>query len=198
MKRWTQTMLALCVAATMTACAGDRATTTDDRPVGTSGTAADEKKPEARADWNDRDFVGDMMAGNRAEVALGKLAQQKARNARVKEFAAMMARDHSKALTELKTVAKHANVDMAKVDTDADEGKDARERLAKLSGMEFDRAYMEEMVDKHERTLKDVENAAEDADNDHVKQWAAKALPTIKKHFEQAKNIKDSLDKRGT
>jgi putative membrane protein len=192
MKRWTNVMLALCVAAAATACAGDRAaTTTDAKPVGTAGTAA-----EPKAGLADRDFVGDTMADGRAEVELGKLAQQKTRNTQVKDFAAMMIRDHTKAAAELKTVAANANIDLSKVDADMDHGKDTRDRLAKLSGMEFDREYMKTMVDEHEKAVDAVEDKANKADNDHVKQWAAKTLPTLKKHLEEAKTIHESLEKR--
>jgi putative membrane protein len=114
----------------------------------------------------------------------------------VKEFAAMMVRDHTKAGAELNTVAANAHIDLSKIDADMDQGKNTRDRLAKLSGMEFDREYMKTMLDEHEKAIKDVEDRADRADNDHVKQWAAKTLPTLKKHLEQAKSIHESLEKR--
>ena len=198
MKRWTYAMLALCLAATATACADrdkDAAKPTDPA-VGTSGTAAKDPAANRDAGRADRDFIGDMMAEGRAEVELGKLAQQKARNRQVKDFAAMMVRDHTKAGEELKTVATHANIDMSKIDPDLDHNKGVRDRLAKLTGMEFDREYMKAMVDDHQKAVDEVEEKADKADNDHVKQWAAKALPTLKKHLEQAKQINESLEKR--
>ena len=195
MKRWTHLTCALCVAAAVGACAGDRDadTTKADRPatVGTSGAA------DAKADAADRDFVGDMMADSRAEVELGKLAQQKARDRQVKEFAAMMVRDHTKSQSELQTVASAAKVDMSKVDADMDHHSDVRERLAKLSGAEFDREYIKQMVDDHEKAVNDAEDKADSADNAEVKQWAGKALPTLTTHLEQAKQIQDNLEKRG-
>jgi putative membrane protein len=200
MKQWNQLMVAGCVAIAATACSGDRDADTakNDRPaaVGTSGSAASDPAKNDEAGRADRDFVGDMMADGRAEVELGKMAQQKARNRQVKEFASMMVRDHTKAGAELKTVASHANVDMAKIDADMDDHKDVRDRLAKLSGMEFDREYMKAMVDEHEKAVDDVEAKAEKADNDHVKEWAAKTLPTLKKHLEEARQIQESLEKR--
>ena len=137
MKRWNHMMVAVCIAAAAVACAGDRDADTAgaDRPVGTTGAATDAAKADANeAGRADRDFVGDMMTGGRAEIDLGKLAQQKARNAKVKEFAAMMVRDHTKAAEDLKNVAVQANVDMTKVDADAGDNKDVHDRLAKLSG----------------------------------------------------------------
>ena len=196
MKRWTNVLLALCVAGAASACGGDRATTADDKAVGTAGTVAEAKKEaDNKAGRTDRDFVGDMMADGRAEVSLGKLAQQKTRNQRVKEFAAMMIRDHQRAGTELKTLASQINIDMSNMDADTDHGKATYQRLSQLSAMQFDREYMKAMVEDHKRAVKDVEDKADGSDNDHVKQWAAKTVPTLKKHLAQAKDIAESLEK---
>lgn len=194
MKRWTHLVLAVSLAAAGVACAdADRAENraADPAAVGTAGTADADAAGRA-----DRDFVGDMMADGRAEIELAKMAQQKARNPQVKDFAAMMVRDHQKAGAELRAVATQAQIDMTKVDADMDHGKDLRERLDKLSGAEFDREYMNAMVNEHQKAVEETEDKAEAANNDHVKQWAAKALPTLKKHLERAKNIQETLEKQ--
>jgi putative membrane protein len=201
MKRWTQFALAACVAIATTACAGDRAPDSSrpaDGAVGTSGARpAPADAPAPRTGNTDADFVGDMIADGQAEVDLAKMAQQKAASKPVKDFAAQMVRDHTKAAAELKTVATQAKVDLSR-HHDMDHGKDVRERLSKLSGREFDREYMQAMIDDHEKAVDQVEDKAERADSDHVKQWAAKTLPTLKKHLEQAKQIHEGLDKRGS
>jgi putative membrane protein len=197
MKRWKYALMTLCFAAATAACADDRSPNAD-RPAepaagtpgaaGTSGTAAKDAGPL------DRNFVNDMIADNYAELELARLAQTKATDRRVKEFAAVMIRDHQKTDAELKTVATQANVDTS--DADMNEFKDAHDRLAKLSGGEFDREYIKQMVDDHENAVNEAEDKADGGGNDHIKQWAAKSLPTLKKHLEQAKEIQTSLEKR--
>ena len=199
MKRLSYALLTMCFAATAAACANDRAQNVD-RPAetgagtpgaaGTSGTAA--KEPDRDARLLDRNFLIVMMADGHTEIDLAKLARQKASNRQVKDFAAIMIRDHQKAAAELKTVASHANIDTAKADMD--ERKNVRDRLAKLSGPEFDREYMKQMVDDHEKAVDAAEDTADGSGNDHVKQWAAKALPTLKKHLEQARQIRRDLE----
>jgi putative membrane protein len=194
LKRWNHIILTLCMAAAASACAGDRnADSTAPADPGAVGTAGTAKPAAARADRGDTNFVETMMADGTAEVALGKMAQQKASSKQVKTFAAMMVRDHTKAGQELQTVATHANVDMTKMDADMGDHKDLGERLSKLSGREFDREYIKAMVDDHEKAVKDTKDKAGDADNDHVKQWAAKALPVLEKHLSEAKRIQDTL-----
>lgn len=202
MKRWRHAFVALCFAVAA-GCADDRAREAD-RPAekeagtpgaaGTTGTA--EADREREAGFTDRNFVRDRISAGRTEMELAKLAQEKTRNNRVKEFAAMMVRDHQKADAELKTVARDANIDLSDMDREADDAKDAREKFAKLSGAEFDREFMDRMVNDHEKAVNDVEDKAEGSDNQHIKQWASKTLPTLRKHLEQARQIHEGLQKR--
>jgi putative membrane protein len=197
MKRLNYTMLAVCLAAATAACSGDRADTTpaNDAAVGTGGTAvpADTAADVGRAD---RDFVAEMIAGGQAEVELGKLAEEKSSNKQVKDFAAMMVRDHTKAGEDLKAVAGTARVDLTQANADTDDHHDLRERLSKLSGAQFDREYIKAMVDDHENAVNDVEDKANGGDNPEIKAWASKTLPTLKTHLERAKQIDEALDKR--
>jgi putative membrane protein len=141
----------------------------------------------------DRNFVEDMAQEGQGEVALGQLAEQKATNPEVKQFAALMVRDHTRAGEELKTIAAKNNVEL-KAEL-ADEHKDLRERLSKLSGPEFDREYMKAMIDGHEEAVDDTKNKAEHSDNADIKQWASKALPTVQQHLERAREINEALEK---
>lgn len=196
MKHWNQVAIALCLAAATAACAGDReAEPVRDEPA-TVGTAGNEG---AAAEMNanvDRDFIAAMMADGRKEIELGKLAQQKARNKQVKDFAAMMVQDHTKAGEELRAAATRANVQPTNLDVDMEEANDLRERLSKLSGMEFDREYIKAMVEDHEHAVDEVSSKAEGNANEHVKAWAAQTLPALKKHLERAKQLQATLEKR--
>ena len=54
-----------------------------------------------------------------------------------------------------------------------------RDRLAKLKGAEFDRAYMREMVQDHDKDVKAFRQHAQSGTDPDVKQFAQKTLPTI-------------------
>jgi len=201
MKRFTQFMLAVCVAATASACAGDHradnSKPADPGAVGTAGTPAATPEPARNdAGRGDSNFVRDMMVDGQKEVDLGKLAQQKAQNAKVKAFAAMLVRDHTKAGTELKSLASDAHINLAEAHDDMADTQADHDRFAKYTGAEFDREYIKAMVDDHEKAVKDTQDKADGADNPQVKQWAAKTLPVLKKHLEQAKQLQDTLEKR--
>jgi putative membrane protein len=192
MKRMMQATAALVLSFTVSACSGDRSPGADDNrvpgTVGTSGTVN-----------ADRDFVHDQLAMGTADVELGRLAQQRATHADVKEFAAMMVRDHQMAADELRPIAKRVNTDRdTKYDADDHkEHRDLMEDLSKLSGRDFDRKYIDEMIDDHEKGIRELEGRAENAADADVKQWASKTLPTMREHLERAKAIKETLDRAG-
>jgi putative membrane protein len=152
--------------------------------VGTTGAAAD------------RDFIVDQLGDGRAEIELGKLASERATHPQVKEYARMIVRDHTTAGEELRQAATAANVQLdAQAEHDGDH-KNLSEDLAKLSGTEFDRKYMSAMVDEHEEAVNEVEKKVE-SNNPQVRQWATKTLPTLRQHLDQAKQLRDTLEKSG-
>ncbi|GAA4395214.1 hypothetical protein GCM10023187_01830 [Nibrella viscosa] len=140
---------------------------------------------------NDADFAVKAASGGMMEVELGNLAQQKAQNARVKEFGRMMVEDHTKANNELKDLAARKNITLP-----TSMGEDHRKHVDELrskSGADFDRAYMDLMVDDHDEDIDLFEKAANNAKDADVKAFAAKTLPTLRKHHEAAKSIKDGM-----
>ena len=86
---------------------------------------------------------------NMAEVQLGHLAQQKASNADVKEFAERMVTDHTDAQAKLKDAAGKANVTLPEgLDQ---KHKDLKDQLQQKSGAAFDTMYINKMVQGHEQ-----------------------------------------------
>jgi len=187
MKRWIQLTGAVGLAVSVTACAGDKspdATTGTGAAVGTSGTMA-----------ADAEFVEEQLAMGTAEIELGRLAQERGTHADVKEFGAMMVSHHQMAADELKPIADKVKAGQTTARTgERDEYQDKLEDLSKLSGHDFDKKYIEEMVDDHQEGVKDLENRAENAADPDVKQWAARTLPKMREHLERAKDIQTRLN----
>ena len=124
------------------------------------------------------------------EIDLGRLAQQKAASAEVKAFGEMLVRDHTKALDALKQAAAQQNLQVPAMVNE--KHRELRDRLSMLTGSEFDRAYINAMVDAHEATVKKLEDR-KDAGVDALQQFASTILPTVQQHLEQAKQIRDKL-----
>jgi putative membrane protein len=132
-----------------------------------------------------------------AEVELGKLAQQQAENANVKDFAARMVKDHSKANDELKPLADAKGVALPS-GPDKGHQKDM-EKLSKKSGHEFDKAYMDHMVKDHKKDVKEFQKHAKSAKDPELRNFASKNLPTLEEHLRLAQQTHDAIrgGKRG-
>jgi len=139
----------------------------------------------------DAKFATDAANGGLAEVALGKLAQTKATNPKVKSFADMMVTDHSKANDELAAIAKAKNITLPAA-PDADHQKKLDD-LSKLSGKDFDKAYVDAIVDGHKKTLDLMNMAAKDCKDSELKAFAAKTAPVVQTHLDAINKIHDSM-----
>jgi putative membrane protein len=129
-------------------------------------------------------FMKQAAQGGMAEVELGKLASERAENPDVKQFAQRMVDDHTKANDELKQVAEKKGVTLPS-DTDA-KHRAEMDHLAKLSGAEFDRAYMHHMVGDHDHDVAAFQQESRKAKDPDLKAWIDKTLPTLKEHQQQA------------
>lgn len=139
----------------------------------------------------DQEFLEDAAYSGLMEVELGRYAQQNAQNTRVKNFAAMMVKDHSKVNDELKALAAQKNITVptALDDKHMEKMNDMKEKR----GAEFDKAYIDEMADDHEKDVDKFKRHAENGNDPDIKAFAAKALPTLLMHQDSAKNIRDFL-----
>jgi len=136
---------------------------------------------------SDRTFIKKAAQGGMAEVQLGKLATEKGSSEDVKKFGQRMVDDHSKANDQLKQLAASKGVD---VPTSLNSKDDAtKDRLSKLSGSAFDRAYMQDMVKDHTQDVSEFKKASQTAKDPDVKSWAAQTLPTLENHLKTAKSV---------
>jgi putative membrane protein len=148
--------------------------------------AAGSKSSEEKISSSEAKFIKDAAQGGMMEVALGKLAQQKASSDKVKEFGKRMEQDHSKANDELKKLASDKGVQLTSALDSKHKAK--VDKLTKLSGADFDKRYMSDMVSDHKEDVKDFEKQAEKAKDADVKQFASKTLPTLKQHLQLAES----------
>jgi putative membrane protein len=132
----------------------------------------------------DEAFVKNAAGGGMAEVELGRLATQKASSEDVKKFGQRMVDDHGKANDELKSLAQSKNIALPAA-IPAKE-KALQDRLSKLSGAAFDRAYIQAMLSDHRKDVSEFRRESQSGKDSDVKSWAAKTLPTLEDHLKMA------------
>jgi putative membrane protein len=139
----------------------------------------------------DRKFVEKAAVDGMAEVELGRVAQSRAQNDQVKQFAQRMVTDHSKANDELKQLAgsKGINVPAAVDKKHQKELDDMQKKDAK----KFDHEYMEHMVKEHKKDVSEFEKQAKHAKDPDIQGFASKTLPTLKEHLALAQQVEAAV-----
>jgi putative membrane protein len=140
---------------------------------------------------SDQRFMKKAAGGGKAEVELGRLASERGSSDAVKQFGQRMVTDHGKANDELAQLAQAKSVTLS-TELDASHRR-LVDRLSKLSGAEFDRAYMREMQKDHDTDVKEFQTEAKRAHDADVRSWAAKTLPVLQEHQQQAHQLRASL-----
>jgi len=142
----------------------------------------------------DQTFVTKAAQGGLAEVKLGNLAKDKASDAAVKSFGQQMVDDHSKANDELTQLASSKGITLPS-DVSAKD-KAEYDRLSKLSGAEFDKAYMRLMVSDHRTDVNEFRGESQHGGDADVKAFAAKTLPTLEHHLQMAESTNANVMKK--
>jgi putative membrane protein len=136
---------------------------------------------------DDKKFAKNAALGGLAEVELGKLAQQKGASDGVKQFGQKMVDDHSKANDQLKEIATKENLDIPSALDSKHQSK--IDKLSKLSGPAFDKAYVKDMLKDHEQDVNEFQLEAQNGNDPNIKQFAASTLPTLKDHLSMVKDL---------
>jgi putative membrane protein len=139
------------------------------------------------ADNPDASFFKRAAEGGISEVDLGNLAQQKGASQAVKDFGAMMVKDHTAANDKLKALAGTKDVSLP---TSASIGQMAtKAKLEVLSGDTFDKSYIKGQVKAHRETTALFQKEVASGQDPDAKAFAKATLPTLRSHLKQIMTI---------
>jgi len=140
------------------------------------------------------DFAVAAANGGMMEVELGKIAEEKAMNKKVKDFGAMMVKDHSKANDELKAAAKAKDITLPAAMSDKCQKK--LSELTQKQGADFDKAYADLMVSDHKDDIDEFKKEAEKGNDKDLSAWAKGKVPVLQHHLMVAEQTKKAVDKK--
>ena len=132
-------------------------------------------------------FLTNAIRGNMAEIKTADLAEQRAASEDVRDYGKMLSNDHAKALQKHAGVARDKNVPVPTEVTQ--EQKQQYDALAKLSGAEFDREFMQHMIDEHQKVITMYEAEAASKGDPDVVDLAKDTLPKLRDHLAEAQKI---------
>jgi putative membrane protein len=136
----------------------------------------------------DRSFLTEAAGSGLYEVAVAKLAADKATDPAIKSYAAMLLDHHSKANDKLKAVAQNKGV---AVPTEIPASKQRKiDALSKVSGADFDRQFIREVgIHDHKNDIALFEKASKDSKDSAVRSFAESTLPTLREHLGSAEKL---------
>jgi len=138
---------------------------------------------------SDYEFARDAATAGQFEVTAGRLAADKAMLPGVKQFGEQMVSDHSKAGEKLKAVVTSKGGTMPTELTSTQRRE--IDRLSRLTGADFDKAYTTLMVSDHKKVLKEFQKAAKHADDADLKAFAAETVPVVEHHLSMATSLEE-------
>lgn len=134
----------------------------------------------------DRAFVEKAAKSNMEEIAISRIATERATNPQVREFAQMMVSDHSGASSELMGLAatKGLTLPSKELDVDKWQTRDAKS---------FDQEYMEKMVSDHKDTVDLFDKESRKGGDAELTAFASKTLPKLQAHLTRAQEIRKAI-----
>lgn len=148
---------------------------------------------------SDATIVAIFDGANTADVETGRLAVEKGQSKEVRDFGAMLVRDHEAVRQMGRDLAKKLGV--TPTPPSPDEGKAAHEaalkRLRALSGAEFDRAFLRHEAAFHKSVIDAINSTLLPAiDNAELKALVEKVAPAFEGHMLAAQQLEKRLASR--
>ena len=139
----------------------------------------------AAQDKANQKFITEAIEGNYAEVQMGQLAQKNGQSEAVKSFGQMLTQDHGSAND--KAIKAAQDIGASPPTGPSAKQKSEYDKMAKMSGAAFDKAFAQHMVADHKKDIAEYQKAAKRTDA--AGKYAADALPTLQKHLQTAQSL---------
>jgi putative membrane protein len=139
-------------------------------------------------------FLKEAIEGNFAEVQMGQLAQKQGNSDGVRSFGQMLEKDHSDANKKAVDVAN--SVGMTPPTEPSKKQKADYDKMSKMSGAQFDKAFAAHMVADHKKDIKEYERASKL--KDAAGPYAAETVPVLRKHLDAAQALNSAKSANST
>lgn len=144
--------------------------------------------------WNQEkisDFVEDATTSSLMEVQLGNIAQKKAMSQQVRDYAKMMVTDHTDASQKLTPVL--TTLSITAPTALEKEDQDKIDNLNQKTGKDFDKEYIDKMVNDHKDNVNKFEDAQKNLPSGELRTWVENTLPVLRQHLIQAETLQETL-----
>ena len=133
-------------------------------------------------DEKEADKLVNAYSANLYEIKASEYAAMNATNMKVKSLGAMMVEAHTKMNEEVKKLA--VGKDVTLPTGLSDEQQKDLQKLSEKSATDYNKAYVEQMKEKHEKALDFYQKIADKCDDASMKSWAAKTVTEVRSHMD--------------
>jgi len=141
----------------------------------------------------DQNFAVNTAIGGMTEIQAGQLAEQKGMSKDVKDYGAMLVKDHTEAADKLKAIATQKNITLPSALTpDAQKNIDD---LQKEDGKKFDKDFLSMMVSDHKKVISAFEDESKNGSDADIRAFADSTLHTLHKHLDKAEKCEKMMSK---
>lgn len=137
-----------------------------------------------------QEFADTVAASDAYEIAAGKLAQEKATDPALKQFGAMMVKDHTASTAKLKAAAAKASPAVTPSPALTAEQEAMLKTLRDAKGADFDNAYRTQQIAGHQKALTALQTYQSSGDVASLKQFASDASAVVQSHLKQITGAK--------
>jgi putative membrane protein len=160
-----------------------------------SKPAAATAPPQTRP-ADDQAFVDAAAATDMFELRSAELALARSKTPAVRQFAAMMVRDHRQSSAELNQALAEAGQDLVPAAALPGDKQADVLRLTTAELAQFDDAYLRSQVKAHEQALQTLQRYAQAGQVVSLKAYAGKAAGTVRQHHEHARTLLSRVESR--
>lgn len=146
-----------------------------------------QQEPQMDSYLTDKDFVRTVAEASATQVHLGKIAQEKASSDAVKEFGKHMVEANTQTGQQLQQAAAALKVELPS--GPPKKAKKDEDKLAKLSGTDFDHAYARMAADEQKQAVKEFEREAKNGKSPALQDYASKNLASVQEQEKQAEAL---------
>jgi putative membrane protein len=132
-------------------------------------------------------FLRQAIHGNYSEVTLGRMIQNRSSNPQVRNFGAMLVRDHSHGLAQAQAIAARLRLRIAPTLTP--EARRESFLLRHLNGRAFDREVRRYMINDHQKDIAEFRAQARSGDR-LTSRYASATVPVMQHHLATARSIR--------
>lgn len=131
---------------------------------------------------------------NMMNMELSKIAEEKAVTEEAQKLAKGLSQEHTEVKQELEALAQRKQITLPTDMSDDDRSK--IENVTDNEGIEFDRKFVDEVINVHKDKINEYENLARDSEDPEIREFAINTLPTLRMQLENAERVENQLKEK--